>query len=74
MECTTFGFLRNYAVITPVKSYHIILAREAPLRPPIVFRFRHGYTVRQTNLRSMSTNSSYSTNNQAFHFEVAGLN
>ena len=33
----TFGFLRDYAVITPVKSYHIILAREAPLRPPIVF-------------------------------------
>ena len=33
-----------------------------PLSPPIVFRLRHGYTVRQTNLRRMSKNSSYSTN------------
>ena len=31
----------------PVMSYRIILAREAQLRPLIVFRLHHGYTVRR---------------------------
>ena len=51
-----------------------MLQREAPLCPPIVFCLRHGYTVHQTNLRRMSTNSSYSsTNSKAFHLRRNSL-